>query len=376
MNRPSILTRLMGCRLIALVLLIASGAAILGWLAGGAPWWIGVIALLTAMQTLSAVGQVRRHKAWAAKWQAMGEPVGAPRRIPPIDGEKAIRQNPASPAKEPRRGRLRAIVAALLALAIPVYVGDGSDMVSSALTCLWLAACLYLAFRILRRVMRRRSKRHEQSTALKREAETPFVTWVMKRPSSSPSRAEAMRVLPDYCVTAACGGTFHRAAEDDDMKLSDDMKRRVFQAMKAAHYGKAKRLLARLRICDWSLKEVAESWRRARAAPFLSIADAAPFYAEFAEFFAENADAIIAGAAGVAPEQIVVVEVTSLDGGLSICASVGEGPDAPALFVTVDAVGGAVKVLPLGRDRTWRRGSDGMLRLARSLTAAPEYDAS
>jgi hypothetical protein len=201
MKRPSALTRLMGAPLIALVLLLASGAVFVGWLAGGAPWWLGFIALFMALQTLSAVGQVSRYKAWSAKWQAMGEPVGAPRRIPPNRGEEVVRQTPASSPKEPRRGRLRLIVAALLALAIPIYAGNGSDTVSPALTCLWLAACLYLAFRLLRRLMRRSPKRHDQEAAPRtREAESAFVTWVMNRPSSSPSRAEATRALPDYCL--------------------------------------------------------------------------------------------------------------------------------------------------------------------------------
>ena len=184
MKRPSLLTRLMGARLIALVLLIACGVVFVGWFEGGAPWWLGFVALFTALQTLSSVGQVRRYKAWAAKWQAMGEPMSAPPRL--IE-------------KKRRHGWLPVIVAALLTLAIPVYVGDGSDMVSSALTCLWVAACLYLAFRFLRRVMRRGAKRREEkSMTARKETETPFVAWVMGRASSSPSRAEAERNLPEY----------------------------------------------------------------------------------------------------------------------------------------------------------------------------------
>ncbi len=206
MNRPSIFTRLMGGRLVALVLLLASGAVILGWFADDAPWWFGTIALLTAMQTLAAVGQVRRYKDWSAKWQAMAEPVGAARPVPPNDDKRAVRQNPASTAREPRRGRLRVMVAALLALLIPVYVADASDTVSSALTCLWLAACLYLGFRLLAGLMRRGDrKRHEQKAAPKQEAENPFVTLVMDRPSSSSSRAEAPRALPDYCARLLTG---------------------------------------------------------------------------------------------------------------------------------------------------------------------------
>jgi len=202
MKRPSLFAGLSGYPLMAIVLFMVYAAIVLGWYQDSAPWWLALAAVLAATRTLSAVGQVRRYKAWSAQWQAMSEPVSAQRRIPhPHRSAEVVTQNQPSTAKEPHRGRLLAIVAALLVLAIPAYVGDGSDRVSSALTCLWLAACLYLAFRLLRRLMRRGIKRHEQRTApQKREAESPFVTWVMDRASSSPSRAEAMRALPDYCA--------------------------------------------------------------------------------------------------------------------------------------------------------------------------------
>lgn len=201
MTRPSALTRLMASRFVALVLMFASGAVLVGWVAGDAPWWLAIVAVLTQMQTLAAIGRVRRYKDWAAKWQAMAEPVGGLRGIPQSQREEGVRQTPASPAKAPRRGRLRIFVAALLALGIPLYVGGDTDAASPALAGLWLAVCSYLCFRLVRRVTRRRGqKRGEQANVpQKREAESPFVTWVMNRPSSSPSRAEATRALPDYC---------------------------------------------------------------------------------------------------------------------------------------------------------------------------------
>jgi hypothetical protein len=200
MKRPSALTRLLGVPLVALLLLLGCGVAVVACLQGGAPRWLGFIALLTALQSLSALGQVRRYKAWAAKWRAMGEPVNAPPHIAPKDaGGGTGRKPPSSPKR--RHGRLRIVVAALLALAIPAFVGDGGDAVSSALTCLWLLACLYLAFRLLRRILRRGRKHREQAAvASKGETAMPFVTWVMDRASSSPSRAEAQRNVPDYCA--------------------------------------------------------------------------------------------------------------------------------------------------------------------------------
>ena len=199
MNRPSPLTRLMGCRPLALVLMFASGVVFAGWVAGDVPWWLAIVAALTQMQTLAAVGRVRRYKDWSAKWQAMAEPVGAQRPAPASD--RGIGQNAPSAVKEPRRGRLRITLAVLLVLAIPVYVADGTDMVSSGLRCLWFAACLYLAARLLRRVFGKRANRQgERPVAVRQKAESPFVAWVMAPASSSPSRAEAVRALPDYCA--------------------------------------------------------------------------------------------------------------------------------------------------------------------------------
>jgi hypothetical protein len=160
------------------------------------------------------------------------------------------------------------------------------------------------------------------------------------------------------------------------MKLSDEVKRQALQSMEAAHHAKARRLLARLRICDLSLKTMAALWRLLRAAPFLSIADAEPFDAYAAEIFVENADAMIAELAGVAREQIVIIEVHQADNLLSICASLGEGPDAAALAALVFGVGGAAQLLSWGPDRTWERGADGQLRLGSNQTAAPDSGAS
>jgi len=199
MNPPSMLTRLMAGRFTSIVLLLACGAIGIGCLAGEASWWLGLFALFMALQTLSAIGQVRRYKEWAAKWQAMAEPVGAQRPAPAND--RGTGQNAPSAVKEPRHGRLRIVVAVLLVLAIPVYVADGTDMVSSGLRCLWFAACLYLAVRLLRRIFRRGAKSQEQRAVVGRQkVESPFVAWVMNRASSSPSRAEAVRALPDYCA--------------------------------------------------------------------------------------------------------------------------------------------------------------------------------
>jgi hypothetical protein len=200
MNRPSLVTRFIATRFIALLLLLACGAVIVEWLAGGASWWQGMLALFMAMQTLSAVGKVSRYKRWSAQWQAMAEPAIASASASYREGgDDSVKQGSATTAKAPRSGWLRVVVAMLLALAIPVYVGQDVERASPALASLWLAICFCLGFRLLRRISRRGVKGGEQRSASQnREAENPFVTWVMDRPSSSPSRADTVRNLPEY----------------------------------------------------------------------------------------------------------------------------------------------------------------------------------
>jgi hypothetical protein len=189
----------MGAPLVALLLLAACAAVFIEWFAGDAPWWLGLVALFMTLHTLSSLGQTSRYKAWAAKWQAMGEPEHAAARVLPNGGDREVRQKIA-PDNHARRHPLRIAIAALFALAIPAYVADGNEG-SIALGCLWLASCLYLVVAVVRGMTRRGGKRPEQrAVAAKEQSGNPFVEWTLPRASSSPSRADATHHLPDYCA--------------------------------------------------------------------------------------------------------------------------------------------------------------------------------
>jgi len=93
-----------------------------------------------AMRTLSAVGRVRRYKAWLAEWNAMG-----------------AKDEPAPPPKDNRVGRRRVFVtsAALLLLVIPAcfrHLQDNEEW-RTALILLWLVACIYLVGLVLRSIV-------------------------------------------------------------------------------------------------------------------------------------------------------------------------------------------------------------------------------
>lgn len=178
MNRPPFLVRLAGYPPMAILLFFGYAAVVWDWwYRGGVPWWLAVGAVAAAGRTLGAVGRMRRYKAWLAAWQAMGA------------------KDEPSPPKKKRRWMF-IIGAALLAVAIPVCLPPkpGNETTVAVLTILWFGACLYLVFTLVRAVLRRRAKRR------KAKAEVAPVAWLVGRPSSSPSRSEAERNLPEYCA--------------------------------------------------------------------------------------------------------------------------------------------------------------------------------
>jgi hypothetical protein len=97
-------------------------------------------------------------------------------------------------------GRHRVIVttAALLLLAIPARFArlQGNEQWRGALILLWIAACIYLVGLVLRSITRRIRKRPRAQP----EAATAPVEWMLSPASSSPSRSEAARKLPEYCA--------------------------------------------------------------------------------------------------------------------------------------------------------------------------------
>jgi hypothetical protein len=162
----------------AFLLFLVYATVIIGWYEGQVVWWLALGSVGAAIRTLSAVGRVRRHKAWLAEWNAMGE-----KEEPP-------------PSREQKRGgrrRLFVTSAALLLLVIPVCLPylQGNEEWHTALAVLWGGACIYLVGLVLRSITRRKAQQ---------EAANAPVKWMLGRASSSPSRSEAARKLPEYCA--------------------------------------------------------------------------------------------------------------------------------------------------------------------------------
>jgi hypothetical protein len=178
MTAPSPYARLAGTPVVAVLLFIGYATVITGWFEGRMAWWWAALAFIAALKTLKALGEVRRYKAWLAQWNAM-------------DG-----QAQAKPArKAPSWGRVLVLIALAIFL-FPLFQAPGTP--DSGLKQLaWVASGLYLAFALVRFIVRRVRKGH----TVEAERENKPVSWLIDRASSAPSREDATAQLPDYCAS-------------------------------------------------------------------------------------------------------------------------------------------------------------------------------
>jgi hypothetical protein len=191
MNPPSLQTRVVGTRIMAALLFVAYAVIVVGWCEGSLPWWLALSTVVAAIRTFSAIRTVRRYKAWVSEWERMGEPLNSATQ----------------PAKRPRRRWPLVSGAALLFLAIPVYLSqaqdDGgwvsnSDGFVTSLTLLWCGVGVFLIFRLIRGIMRRMTKRGEVRTEIAAaNSEGAPVTWLVNAPSWAPTRRSAEKNLLD-----------------------------------------------------------------------------------------------------------------------------------------------------------------------------------
>jgi hypothetical protein len=181
MNQPGPLARVAGKPWGACALLVASAGLMGGVYIGELPWGLVFVALCMVSCTINSVAQVRAYKEWAGRWQAMatGEPVvRAPKR-----------RNPAPDIA----------VGIIAVAALPWLASQFSDSGERLIIGLtWMAICLWLMFLAVRGMVRRARARRVRA-AEKAVAQDAPVTWLIEPASSSPSRNDAVRALPDYC---------------------------------------------------------------------------------------------------------------------------------------------------------------------------------
>ena len=188
MTQPTFAKRLAGRPPVTAVLFLFYGLLIIGWLKGGVPWWLALIAMIGVSRTFRSWRDLRRYNTWLASWQEMGADDTAAQR-PPAKQRAAFSM-----------GRAAVIVALMLAIALPV--GFKGSAPSAGVLWLWAGACLFLVGKAVYRVVRvgRRIVARPARQAVKAETagtDAP-VTWLLPRASSSPSRADAALRLPEY----------------------------------------------------------------------------------------------------------------------------------------------------------------------------------
>ena len=171
------------------------GPVLLGWWQGAVPWWLGLAALCFAGAVRTSVKEVRRYNQWWAGWQAMGNP--APRGATP---------KPSVPKRKASSGWAGVVVAFVSVVVIPFFsAAPGTDeALRNGLGLLWLGMALYLVCKLVAKLYRTALRRSRSVSvgaanagAIAGEA-VDVVQWALPPASSSPSRADAVRNLPEY----------------------------------------------------------------------------------------------------------------------------------------------------------------------------------
>lgn len=179
MTAPTVFARLAGRPILAILLFMGYGSIIMGWFQGRLPWWLAALAALAALKTLKALGEVRRYNAWLANWNAMDaqeHPEAKPKR------------------KLPSMQRVLVVIAGVMFVFPLLQATDTPD--SGLKQIAWVISGLYLLFVLVRFILRRvRRGRNAQV-----QGESQPVSWLVGRASSSPSREDATKHLPDYCA--------------------------------------------------------------------------------------------------------------------------------------------------------------------------------
>ena len=202
MLTPSFLVRLAGSTPGALLLFAFYAALAVGWVQGRVPLLLALVALLAAARTFAAWVQVRRYKVWRSQWRSLAEE----------NENRPAAKTPALPHKKRRWLRVSFALAVLVVVpfVIPTaHNGPYPDALPGppmdaglllALKTLWSCAVLYLAFALVRGVFTRRKVKTPAALAPEKNAFPATVSLLVARPSSSPSRDDAARMLPDYAA--------------------------------------------------------------------------------------------------------------------------------------------------------------------------------
>jgi hypothetical protein len=160
---------------------------ICSWFTGRTDWWWGLLSAAFAIRTFSAMSALRRYNAWLVEWQAMGGTDSAP----------VVTTN--------RRGTKLAFLIPLGFITIlwlaSVSAVQDSPALLNTLRAAFVLLALYGGFRLLRRILQgaRKTLGKVKEPAAKEALDEP-IQLAVSGTKDSPTRADAERNLPDYCL--------------------------------------------------------------------------------------------------------------------------------------------------------------------------------
>jgi len=191
MNPPTSTTRFIGTPRNARVLSVGAALVVFAWLGGAVPWWLAITAACFIGTVRNAEREVRRYDAWWSEWQAMGGHVSP----------AAARPNRTSRLKLAFQAGACALVACVIWEMYPA-----GQEIPGGLALLWfvIVGCFFWKTGQLIKAALvasfARSARRSKAPPTAQKREDDVVAWVLPRASSSPSREDAMRNLPNYCA--------------------------------------------------------------------------------------------------------------------------------------------------------------------------------
>ncbi|MGA2905013.1 MAG: hypothetical protein ABSD98_14360 [Candidatus Korobacteraceae bacterium] len=187
------MTRFLGTPRVAAAFYFVCSLTVLGWVGGEVHWWLA-LPVLSFIGTVRKAGQdVRRYDQWFAAWQGMGNPAGE------VTPKRVVRRRKSSSSW------VNITVGALSLVIIPLFIAaPGADEATRHwLALLWFGIAAYLLFKLAISFRRARLNRRAGTVSVgegKTSGAVDIVEWMLPPASSSPSRADAMRNVPDYCA--------------------------------------------------------------------------------------------------------------------------------------------------------------------------------
>ncbi|HEX4231154.1 MAG TPA: hypothetical protein VHZ07_20925 [Bryobacteraceae bacterium] len=190
MKAPTLLTRAFGNPVFAVIACGWFINALRGWYLGHSSLLETMLAGGCAVRSLSSWRTLRNHQAWLRQWNDAGTPPAS------------ASETPASESRSDRSASKGAVIVSLLLIILLPLAARGieHDATTNTLAVLaWFACIVWFPVALVK--YRRQRGAVSADKPVKPEP-PPVVAWVAEPASIAPTRADAIRNLPDYALSA------------------------------------------------------------------------------------------------------------------------------------------------------------------------------